>query len=178
MLSIKDVPAEVRWEIATKAANSQSVAYDMLVREIIGDKIDEIWNLIMAEGGKESRALAESLGLPTGNALEIENALDIISTIILGPELIGETLEADEERVVQKMTGCPMLNAHRNIGHPPIGTHAHCQAFCQSSVESLNPRYTLRYMKRMCTGDPHCEYVIELKKQISQGSLKVSNSAF
>ena len=164
MLSIKDVPAEVRWEIAAKAANSQSVAYDMLVREIIGDKIDEIWNLIMAEGGKESRALAESLCLPTSNALEIENALDIISTIILGPELKGETLEADEERVVQKMTGCPMLNAHRNIGNAPIGTPAHCQAFCQSSVESLNQRYTLRYMKRMCTGDPHCEYVIELKK--------------
>ena len=53
MLSIKDVPAEVRWEIVTKAANSQSVAYDMLVREIISDKIDEIWNLIMEEGGKE-----------------------------------------------------------------------------------------------------------------------------
>ena len=167
MLSIKDVPAELRWEIATRAANSQSVVYDMLVREIIGDKIDEIWNLIMAEGGKESRALAESLGHPASNAIEIENALDIISTIILGPELIGETLEADEERVVQKMTGCPMLNAHRNIGNAPIGTPAHCQAFCQSSVENLNPRYTLRYTKRMCTGDPHCEYVIELKKQIS-----------
>lgn len=167
MLSIKDVPAEVRWEIATRAANSQSVTYDMLVREIIGDKIDEIWNLIIAEGGKESRALAESLGLPASNAIEIENALDIISTIILGPELKGETLEADEERVVQKMTGCPMLNAHRNIGNAPIGTPAHCQAFCQNSVESLNPRYTLRYTKRMCTGDPHCEYVIELKKQIS-----------
>ena len=41
MLSIKDVPAEAPWEIATRAANSQSVAYDMLVREIIGDKIDE-----------------------------------------------------------------------------------------------------------------------------------------
>lgn len=42
MVSIKDIPAEVRWEIATKAANSQSVVYDMLVRQIIGDKIDEI----------------------------------------------------------------------------------------------------------------------------------------
>ena len=35
------------------------------------------------------------------------------------------------------MTGYPMLNAHRN---------------------------TMRYAKRICTGDTHCEYVIELKK--------------
>jgi len=25
-------------------------------------------------------------------------------------------------------------------------------------------RYTMRYTKRMCTGDHHCEYVIEQKK--------------
>jgi hypothetical protein len=165
MVNIKDIPAEVRWEIATKAANSQSVVYDMLVRQIIGDKIDEIWDVIMTEGGKESKAVAESLGLPASNAVEIESTLDIISAIILGPELMGEILEANEERVIGKITGCPMLNAHRNVGHgPTAGTPAHCQAFCQSSVVSLNPRYTMRYTKRMCTGDPHCEYVIELKK--------------
>ena len=111
--------------------------------------------------------MARVPGLPGQQCYRNGKRLDIISTIILGPELKGETLEADEERVVQKMTGCPMLNAHRNIGNAPIGTPAHCQAFCQNSVESLNPRYTLRYTKRMCTGDPHCEYVIELKKQIS-----------
>lgn len=165
MVSIKDIPAEVRWEIATKAANSQSVVYDMLVRQIIGDKIDEIWNVIMSEGGKESKALAESLGLPASNATEIDSTLDIISAIILGPELMGEIVEADERRLIGKITGCPMLNAHRNIGYgSTAGTPAHCQAFCQSSVESLNPRYTMRYMKMMCTGDPYCEYAIELKK--------------
>jgi hypothetical protein len=165
MVNIEDIPAQVRWEIATKAANSQSVVYDMLVRQIIGDKIDEIWNVIMTEGGKESNKLAESLGLPASNAVEIESTLDIISTIILGPELRGEISEADEERVIGKITGCPMLNAHRNIGiEPTSGTPAHCQAFCQSAAESLNPQYTMRYTKRMCTGDPHCEYVIELKK--------------
>jgi hypothetical protein len=50
MVTINDIPAEVRWEIATKAANSQSVFYDMFVRQIIGYRIDEIWNAIMTEG--------------------------------------------------------------------------------------------------------------------------------
>ncbi|TFH49694.1 MAG: hypothetical protein E4G89_04475, partial [Methanothrix sp.] len=156
--------AEVRWEIATKAANSQSVVYDMLVRQIIGDKIDEIWNVIMSEGGKESKVMAESLGLPASNAKEIDEAFGIISTILLGPEFESDILEANEDRVIVRLTGCPMLNAHRTVGGPAVGTPAHCQAFCQSSVESLNPRYTMRYTKRMCTGDPYCEYAIELKK--------------
>lgn len=165
MVNIKDIPAELRWEIATKAANSQSVVYDMFVRQIIGNKIDEIWNAIMTEGGKESKVMAESLGLPASNAVEIDSTLGIISAIILGPELMGEILEANEDRVVGRIRGCPVLNAHQNIGHgPTAGTSAHCDAFCQSSVESLNPQYALRYTKRMCTGDPHCEYIIELKK--------------
>ncbi len=165
MTRIKDIPAEVRWEIATKAANSQSVVYDMLVRQIIGNKIDEIWNVIMTEGGKESKIIAESLGLPANNAIEIDDALSIITTIILGPGLESDILEAKEDQVIGRMTGCPMLNAHRSVGYGPTGgTPAHCQAFCQSSVESLNPMFTMRYSKRMCVGDPYCEYAIEFKK--------------
>lgn len=165
MVSIKDIPAEVRWEIATKAANSKSVVYDMLVRQIIGDRVDEIWYMIMTEGGKEAKALAESLGLPASNAPEIDDAVGIISTIILGPEFESDVLDAKGDRVIGRMTGCPMLNAHRSFSNgPTAGTPAHCQAFCRSSVESLNPRYTLQFNKRMCTGDPYCEYAIELKK--------------
>ena len=165
MVSIKDIPAEARWEIATKAANIQSVVYDMLVRQIIGDKIDEFWKAIMSEGGKGSKAMAESLGLPASNAKEIDEALGIISTILLGPEFESDILEANEDQVVVRLTGCPMLNAHRTVGHgSTAGTPAHCQEFCQNSVESLNPHYTIQYSKRMCTGDPYCEYAIEHKK--------------
>jgi hypothetical protein len=32
------------------------------------------------------------------------------------------------------------------------------------AVESLNLQYTMRYTRRMYTGDTHCEYAIELKK--------------
>lgn len=166
MSNISDIPGEVRWEIATRAANYQSVAYDMLVRQIIGDKIDEIWKAIMTEGGKESRAMAESLGLPSGNAIEVDSALGSISTILLGPELISELVEEDKERVLGRITSCPMLNAHRRFEPGTMeGTPAHCQAFCQSAVESLNPRFTIRYLKRMCTGDPSCEYIILPREQ-------------
>lgn len=165
MVRIMDIPAEVRWEIAARGANSQSVVFDMLVRQIIGDKIDEIWNVIMTEAGRQSKAIAESLNLPASNALEIDNTLGIISAIIMGPEFRGKIMDAGEKRVIGRIYGCPMLNAHRNLGQgKPVGTASHCQAFCSSSVESLNPQYTMRYTKRMCTGDDYCEYAIQLKK--------------
>jgi predicted ArsR family transcriptional regulator len=119
----------------------------------------------MSEGGKGAKTMAESLGLPARNAKEVEDAFGIISTILLGPGFESEIREANEERVIVRLTGCPMLNAHRSVGYGPTsGTPSHCQEFCQSSVQSLNPSYVILYGKRMCTGDPYCEYSIELKK--------------
>ena len=165
MVRLTDIPAKVRWEIAARAANSQSVACYMPVRQLISDRIDEIWNAIITEAGRQSKAMAQYLCLPAGNALEIDSTLGIISTIIVGPEFRGETLDAGKTHVIGRIDGCPMLNAYRNLGQDkPTGTASHCQAFCGSSVQSLNPRYTMRYTKRMCIGDDHCEYTIELKK--------------
>ncbi len=53
----------------------------MLVRRIIGDKIDEIWDTIMIDRGKGSKAMAKSLSIPANNAVEIEGTLGIISAI-------------------------------------------------------------------------------------------------
>jgi hypothetical protein len=162
MANIEDIPAEVRWEMATRSASSQSAAFDMMVRPIIGDKMDEIWDQIMAEGGKGSKAMAESLGLPTGNAIEVDDASSIIAEIIMGPEFKYEVIEADEDRVRGRFTGCPWLNALQRAGlRPTAGFPNPCQSYSQNSVESLNPKYTMRYDKRMCTGDQYCEYVIE-----------------
>jgi hypothetical protein len=37
--------------------------------------------------------------------------------IIIAVTLMGEILEANEDRVIGRITGCPMLNAHQNLGH-------------------------------------------------------------
>jgi hypothetical protein len=164
MVDIKDIPAEDRWKIATKAANTRTVVSDMLVRQIIGDKIDDIWEVIYSKGGQGSKAIAESFKLPASNAIEVNDAFIIAATIILGPELKADVLEANEDRVIGKVLYCPLLNANRNVGSPTKNSHSHCLAYCQNSVESLNPHYTLSNSKRMCLGDPYCEYAIELKK--------------
>jgi hypothetical protein len=85
MISIEDIPAEKGWEIAAKSASSMPLIYDMHFRKVLGEKYDEIERPIW-EGGKEVKNLATALGLPSENAIEVNEAFGVIGTILFGPE--------------------------------------------------------------------------------------------
>ena len=164
MVSIEDIPAEVRWEIAAKAASATPVAYDMVFREVLGDKYDEIERLIYIEAGKEMKSLAMALGLPTDNARDLGDAQGVLTTILYGPECKVERVEGTEDKAVSKVTGCPVLNRTKEMGlDPKVVCLAACRTFCKSAIENLNSKYTMRFTRNMCAGDPYCEMVIELK---------------
>jgi hypothetical protein len=165
MVSLEDIPAEQRWEIAARAASAIPFAYDIAFREAIGEKYDEIEQLIFVEGGKEIKNLASALGLPTGNAREIDETFGIIGTILNGPEFKMETTEEGDDRTVGKITQCPMLNRAVEMGlDPKVVALTACQTYCKSAIKNLNPGFTYRHNKRMCGGDPYCETVIERRK--------------
>ncbi len=166
MVGIKDIPAETRWEIATRSANFATVARDAMLRKAFENDeiINEIERGIWAEGGRAVRDIAIALGLPSGNAIEIDEALGVVSAIILGPGFDAELTERSESLVKGRITSCPMLNTHKELGVPTAGTHLHCQAFCENGIQGMNPRYAMEYTKRMCRGDDCCEYAVELKR--------------
>ena len=165
MVSIEDIPAEQRWEIASRAASAIPFAYDIAFREAIGEKYDEMERPIMVEAGKEIKNLASALGLPTGNAREIYETFGIIATILYGPEFKGETTEEGDDRTVGKTTECPNLNRALEMGlDPKIVALTGCQTYHESVIENLNPGFTYQHNKRMCDGDPYCETVIERRK--------------
>ncbi len=62
-VTVKDIPAEIRWEIATRSANSLSVAQYMLLRQAFGEKVDQVVTSVYGQGGKEVKAIADALGL-------------------------------------------------------------------------------------------------------------------
>jgi hypothetical protein len=164
MVSIEDIPAEVRWEIAAKAASAIPLAYDMVFREVLGDKYDEIERPIYIEAGKEMKELAAALGLPTDNARDLDEAQSVLTTILYGPEFEFGNVEGTEDRAVGTVTGCAVLNRALEMGlDPKVVCLAGCQTFCKSTIENLNPKYTQRFTSAMCAGDPYCEMVIELK---------------
>jgi predicted ArsR family transcriptional regulator len=165
MVSIEDIPAEQRWEIAARAASAIPFAYDIAFREAIGEKYDEIERPIYIEAGKEFRNLASALGLPTGNAREISETFEVIGTILNGPEFKAETTEEGDDRTVGKTTQCPILNRAVEMGlDPQIVALTACQTYHKSAIENLNPGFTHHFNKTMCSGDPYCESVIERRK--------------
>ena len=171
MVSIDDIPAEARWMIAARSAGSMPMIFDMAFRKAFGDRISgkeiaDVETFIMAEGGRAAEGIAGTLGLPVGNAVEIDDTLGIVTQILFGPEFTGEATETMPDRVTFRMTGCAMLNREQELNRDPVEASMpqNCQAFCGNAVESLNPDYALEYTRRMCTGDPHCEYTIRLRK--------------
>ncbi len=98
---------------------------------------------------------------PVAEAGELVETLEVISNVIFGPEFDLEILEQEEDKVVMKITSCPMLNRARKLGRDEVALSHACQSYCRSVVESLKEGQTYRYTKRMCAGDPYCENVIE-----------------
>lgn len=147
-MELEDISAEVKWKIATRTAQSLFIDYGLA-----------FWT----EGGKEIKEIANFLKLPTENTIEVSDAWRIIRMIIMG-EWEYETLEETEDHVADRLTSCPMLNIHKETCTPIINMHHLCQAYSTSAIEALNPRYTHRFSKRMCTGDSYCKSIVELKK--------------
>lgn len=148
LMELEDISAEVRWKIAARTAQSLFMDYGLA-----------FWT----EGGKEIKLIADCLKLPTKNAIEVSNTWRIVRAILMG-EWEYETVEETEERVVDHLSDCPMLNIYRETASPTVNMPDLCRAYCRSAVESLNPEYTHRSTKTMCTGDPYCVNIIELKK--------------
>ncbi len=162
MVSIEDIPAEKRWEIAARSASAMPLMYDMHFRKIVGEKYDEIEKLIWIEGGKEVKNLVTALGLHSDNAIEINETFGIIGTILFGPEFKFDIIEETKNRVVGKVIECPILNRAREMGLDPetVALKA-CMTFDKSAVENLNPKYTHRLNANMCIGSRYCEMIIE-----------------
>ncbi len=164
MVTVEDIPAELRWEIAAKSVTAMPIIYDIIFRKALGAKYDAIELPIWVEGGKDVKKVAHALGLNTENAKDISDTYGIISKIIFGPELKTSVSQEKADRTVSRGTECPFLNRAIEMGMNPALLINACQAYNRSAIENLNQKYTIKSTKQMCKGDPYCENIIELKK--------------
>ena len=164
IMKLDDISAELKWKIATKTFKSFFSGYGAVFRQVLDEKtVKNVEEIVWAERGKEVKKIADILKLPSENAIDVNNALKIVGTIIMGKSEY-ETQDAASELVIDHCTGCPNFNVHAEMYIPVVSMPDLCQAYCTSAVESLNPRYTQMFTKRMCTGDDYCESIIGLKK--------------
>ncbi|MGB9979893.1 hypothetical protein [Methanobacterium sp.] len=163
-MELDDIPADVKWKIATRSFQSLFSGYGLAFRQILDEKtVKNIEEIAWAERGKEVKKIANILKLPSENAIDVNNTLKIVEMIIMGKGEY-ETQDAASEIVIDHCISCPNFNAHAEIYVPVISMPDLCQAYCTSAVESLNPKYTQIFTKRMCAGDGYCESIIGLKK--------------
>ena len=170
-MNIKDIPAEVRWEIASKSASAMPFVQEKIYKAVLGEKYKEMEPMLEAanfelriESGKEISNMAKELGLPSKTAKDVDNTQSIASKILLGPELEYKTVKSSSDHAQTRITSCPVLNRALEMEVDTEFLFDHCVAQNKSTVENLNSKYTQRITKAMCMGDPYCETFTELKK--------------
>jgi hypothetical protein len=166
MVDSREIPAEIRWKVATQVATAMPVAYGIELRRMLNERdkkeFYDVIRSIWARTGSSQGDLAKELELPAGSAREVAETFILLSSMIFGPELNGgEIRDGEGDSAVVTLSTCPLImRAHEQSGNiAEVSTG--CVAYSKAAVESLNPEYRLWYGKGMCAGDEVCELWIK-----------------
>ena len=162
---IEQIPEKTRWEMATKGLTAAYTAISNAFSKATGqDKFEEFNGEFWHEAGKGAKPFADSLGLATETAPEIEEATHLLAKASMGPEFVFEVAEATKDRCVGTTTQCPWHKRWKEMGLEFDSCTVGHQRWGDAAVESLNPNFTFKLTKNMVRGDAHCEWVVERKK--------------
>ena len=162
---LEKIPAEKRWEIATKALTGACVGYGQVLFEIVGrEKSAEIDAKMWGEGGKTFiPMIKEAFKIPVEDAVGATNVTLVAAVLSMGPELEGQRIEETEKRVVSRITKCPWWERAKEFGVTAQVTDCPgCLAWGEEGLKAINPKLTFKINKALSRGDPYCELVSEL----------------
>ncbi|WOF17002.1 hypothetical protein F1737_10090 [Methanoplanus sp. FWC-SCC4] len=163
MEKLNQIPAEIRWDIATRCADKLPFAYENAIYKIAADKAEqfeqaerEIWN----EFGKKQGILAKELGCKTNNAEQVANTISALSSAIFGPQLEGEVRAGGGDSATVITTSCPFKENSQKYSQDPKNACRMCSEYWAGAADSLNSDYEVSFSKHMCVGDNFCETTI------------------
>ena len=162
---IEKVPAETRWEMATKGLTGAFTAVANAFKDAVGEeKFNEFNSGLWYAGGKGAKEFANTLGLTVESPRDIDEVMKLVAMSGMGPEYEFEVVEATEDRCVGRTSKCPWHERWKELGlKEDICTSGH-QGWGDGATESLSPNFTYKLTKNMVRGDQYCEWVIERKK--------------
>ena len=165
MVDLRDIPEGTRWQIATKILSSLPIMYDIAFREAVGERYDELEYQVWLELGKDAMDIAKAFHLPVSTAAEVAGDLRLITRIIFGAEFRYEVLEISGDRATLLTKTCPFLGSVYEYGGTAKHLFPKCLAFSVAVVETLNPRFTARFVRSLCMADRSCEMAILTKEE-------------
>jgi len=121
MSGIEKIPAEMRWMIATRAANDLPFAYSLAFKKVVGEmyehELSNAMNEIWAAAGSEQGVLAKAFGLPVHSAKSVADAFSTLSVLFMGPEMDNGGIKVKKgDTAVLTLESCPMVNRARAWG--------------------------------------------------------------
>jgi hypothetical protein len=162
---IETIPEKKRWEIATQGFTGAFIAISNALKQAAGQKKFEEFNAsLWHEAAKGAKEFADSNGLATKDARDVEAAMHLYAKTMMGPEFVFEIVEANENKCVGKTTQCPWHKRWKEQGIDFDTCSVGHQRWGDGATEALNPNFTFRLTKNMVRGDSHCEWVVERKK--------------
>ena len=168
MPELKDIPDDVKWRCAAQCAASLPAMYDAAFRKVVGKQYDELEQELWIALSHMVRNIVQDLALPVRNASELATSMQIVLTILFGPDYRTETFEVSNDGAVILIKRCPFLTHGDIAAAAPQGFFSRCMALTLPTIPLLNKNYTARYVRTMCTGDRHCEIKIEVQKQAAE----------
>ena len=162
---IEMIPEKNRWEIATNGLTGAYIAISNAFKQALGqEKFEEFNGSLWYEAGKGAKEFADSVGLPTETAEDVEAAMHLLAKASMGPEFEFEVVEATADKCVGRTTECPWHKRWKELGVDFDTCGVGHQRWGDGAAESMNPNYTFKLTKNMVRGDSHCEWVVERKK--------------
>lgn len=161
---VKEVQPLARWRAAARVASLLPALYARALRDKEGSP-EEREQMVWYTLGREMKTIAETFRFPTLTAEDIGEAFQAGTTVIFGPEFRISVMGTSEETATLVIKGCPHLRALREARVGEETGFSWCLPFSLASVESLNPTYTLRFVRARCMGDDRCEMTIQKKKR-------------
>ena len=154
-LKIPQIPPEMAHEQVIKAMGAR----DATILQTFVDKFgsEEAQKMIyprLKELGKQMAATAPQMGITGKDAIAIASIIHIFEKQLMRIE--GEPTEVSSDRVVKKITKCPLQDLS-------VDYCMSYQGSAEGIVEGINPEYKFVQTKIIPKGDAFCEWIIQKK---------------
>jgi hypothetical protein len=178
---LKKIPPEKRWAITAKILTAFVVLRgDKIIAPLLGieegiispvmgaEKWDEINDKVYGEGGKAFYPWAkETFNIPVEDAIGAYKLLNVVVTLLSGPVMEFELVEATPERVVSRVTKCRWWETYQEFD--VHSEHRACDAAGRKhqgeGLKAVSPKIIFNLTKTRQGGYPYCEYVTEFKEE-------------
>ncbi len=162
---LEKIPAEIRWQIATRGLTGTFMACANALRLAAGEaNHNEFIGKLWYQAGKGVKEFLGAFGVPVGDARQLYEAMVLAAHVGMGPELEIEVVEATHDRCVGRVSKCPWHERSKELGIDGRFCRVGHQGWGDGIIESVNPDFAFNIPKTMPAGDPYCEVVVERKK--------------